>query len=595
MRTISDKPLQLAVAQMFKMEQPVQINLDCGFDKVFNALCDKIKDFGAKLGIDGSNIIWKGPLFILGIVATFYALKGAFKLTYSTILELVRMTFKTKISPGALCAEAQVFGLGTAATLFALTFTAVTKTSMNASHMLSFARNTGCLAQDVASGLKPFINRLIEYFTGVENYFGLTDNGGLVDFVSRVEEFVREEMIEKKIQSSNFHASKCIQLHAESLKFRKYTFDKQFAEISGVVQLANLLTKLDELHELALSSSDLVHNRPAPLFVMMSGAPGVGKSKSMEALQAAVHFKLRRWYHDHKKDSARKWDGKHFDDRFTKRNVYARTPCTDYWESYSQQWCVTYNELFSSRTIDERMREANEVLRAVYTSAYPLNFATLKDKGKHYFTSHLVFATTNLGFDDMNNIGLTSPNALLRRITLPVVVTRNEDFTGRNFSRAWTFTVHTYDSDAKNNARDLGLPLCVKTNITKGKMTYTFDEMVEIMTSEYVKRHNDTEDYVDFNWEKYYDEESPPSKYYVPPVVMKRTFKRDFSKLVFKFNNVVDNVTRKLKKALRNGLEGIRIRIGEATVMVRSGFEVFCAYAKHYVEKTYQFLLKLVE
>jgi hypothetical protein len=139
-----------------------------------------------------------------------------------------------------------------------------------------------------------------------------------------------------------------------------------------------------------------------PFTVMLSGRSGVGKSAVtiplIDSLLARVlpEGDLRR---------------------FEKNNmdfVYSCAFETKYWDGYKDQFVCVFDDFL--QTFDDKSDadcEAMKVIRASNVFPYLLHMASIDDKANHYFSSKMIFATTNN--DHLQSSVLREPEALRRR------------------------------------------------------------------------------------------------------------------------------------------------------------------------------------
>lgn len=118
--------------------------------------------------------------------------------------------------------------------------------------------------------------------------------------------------------------------------------------------------------------------RKKPFFLYTYGEPRIGKSAVWQpiiASELARALKLKSQYEDVANFS-------HF------RNCGA-----EFWEGYTGQPIVQYNDLFQDFADKQKMHVAMlELTNVIDDNPYNLNFATLENKGQVYFTSDIVIA-----------------------------------------------------------------------------------------------------------------------------------------------------------------------------------------------------------
>lgn len=103
---------------------------------------------------------------------------------------------------------------------------------------------------------------------------------------------------------------------------------------------------------------------------------------------------------------------------------------SEYWNSYSGQACVILDDAFQQRTTaNDKDSEYMSIIRMVSSWSMPLNFADLASKGKIFFSSKLVFGTTNASsLRSSAGIVIAEPEAVVRRIGFPYTIEVNSEY-----------------------------------------------------------------------------------------------------------------------------------------------------------------------
>lgn len=94
---------------------------------------------------------------------------------------------------------------------------------------------------------------------------------------------------------------------------------------------------------------------------------------------------------------------------------------SEYWNGYAGQECLVMDDCFQAKADKTNMEnDYMNIIRIVSSWSFPLNFADLASKGKIYFGSKFVFATTNLPtvYSEALNV-IQEPDAVVRRISHP--------------------------------------------------------------------------------------------------------------------------------------------------------------------------------
>jgi hypothetical protein len=164
-------------------------------------------------------------------------------------------------------------------------------------------------------------------------------------------------------------------------------------------------TCLKDMSTLAATCSACISSsrfRTEPLFIMMGGPAGVGKS-------SVTQFFMRTIAAIEKKKP------------YTADMCYSPVKGSLYWEKYAKQDFVLLDDMFVTAVLEDRKAEAADIINMVNSVPFPLNTA-FGDKGTRYFDTPYMFGSTNItsnGFDKTKwDVGLTDVGALLRRIHL---------------------------------------------------------------------------------------------------------------------------------------------------------------------------------
>lgn len=158
--------------------------------------------------------------------------------------------------------------------------------------------------------------------------------------------------------------------------------------------------------------------RQEPVTLIISGKPGVGKTSMMPFLVQAVLTGIVPWHIKalHKGDLT--------------MHVFNKDS-GPYWESYHGQTATCFDDLGQYVQAEGQDGPLQAFMSAVSTWKVPLNMASLTNKGKTFFTSPLVVATTNVGTDS----GLTWQKVLAGSVHEPSAFVRRLQFCVEPFVR----------------------------------------------------------------------------------------------------------------------------------------------------------------
>lgn len=171
------------------------------------------------------------------------------------------------------------------------------------------------------------------------------------------------------------------------------------APLRGVID-----KNLDRLNGWLMPHRGLLENmhsfRQAPVFVMLGGASAVGKTTLLAHL--ATCTLLLAGEVTPKDAMSQLW----------------QKGTTEYWNGYCGQKCYVMDDCMQEHCVaGQKDSEAIQIIRAVGSWPYPLNFANIEDKGRWYFVSKLIVGTTNVKNMSTAVEGIIRcPEAVVRRV-----------------------------------------------------------------------------------------------------------------------------------------------------------------------------------
>jgi len=171
--------------------------------------------------------------------------------------------------------------------------------------------------------------------------------------------------------------------------------------------------------------------RKMPAWVYLMGAPGQGKTNSVEGILSAVHSTMREKY-PHIAS---------YRDEFNHAHIYSKAKTSEYFTGYKHQWVLMIDELFASSDATLRAEESMLLTSLVNDGTCPLDQAAIDDKGNSYMSSEIVVTTTNIS--DLNNVHLTCKEAVVRRLSFPLRCVRDGtlDLTCDNLDECWKYFI----------------------------------------------------------------------------------------------------------------------------------------------------------
>jgi len=331
------------------------------------------------------------------------------------------------------------------------------------------------------------------------------------EYLERLEKFFKVPNVREKVLRDPKFTKELQELMADG-----YTLKKMFG--AGNTALATkylqMETSLTMLWDEALAQADMFKSRIETVSLWLYGKPGQGKTELLKMLPHAVYQNLQKRY------------GKEDYTEWKPSQMYERTKGSLYWEGYYGNWGCAMNEIFTHNDPAMKAVEAIEFLNCCEETVFPLNMA-FAQKGKSFFRSELLVITTNFSDGRLGEIGITNPEALVRRRTFPLEVVRGdeiaEDYSNRN--EAWRFFVNFPDGSEGGCEQGLfklmfwfglsryfGLhPACIvggkliwpegphhKQFMIDKKYSFTFDQVAEVMTLELIHRKSRPRSSVNF-------------------------------------------------------------------------------------------------
>lgn len=211
-------------------------------------------------------------------------------------------------------------------------------------------------------------------------------------------------------------------LHVVDLKQQGYTLIEDLTKMKSFTHIYTIRSVINDLSsiQMELEAEGFFSSgvRPESVAICLNGSSGVGKSMSIKPL---IHYIL-----------ARILEGEVLERFLRDRDsaIFNRTIENVYWEGYNGQFVVLYDDF--GQTLSANATSENEfmeLIRAANNQPYHLHYASMLMKLEHYFTSKLIFMTTNI--QDMEHTArnyVSCPEAVERRINVWVTVTIKKEF-----------------------------------------------------------------------------------------------------------------------------------------------------------------------
>nr|URG14672.1 MAG: RNA dependent RNA polymerase [Picornaviridae sp.] len=189
-----------------------------------------------------------------------------------------------------------------------------------------------------------------------------------------------------------------------------YGFDEAFRGTANEAAVRDLKRRVGNLlvpNAAAISSRN--NMRPEPVFVLMRGGTGIGKSAMTLPMTVAMLVRSGLVSADLPTEEVLK-------------HVIAMGN-SQYWNGYCNQMAFIMDDF--GQAIPSEMDKENDylsIIRMIGSWSMPLNMADLASKGRVFFNSRLVLGTTNLrdlgGPNSMASRVVTHPEAVARRVSV---------------------------------------------------------------------------------------------------------------------------------------------------------------------------------
>lgn len=216
-----------------------------------------------------------------------------------------------------------------------------------------------------------------------------------------------------KVDASPAELDKLMNLCARGVELKELYRDRM--QLYSLVSA--MLVRLHALFAPYQGSISARNNfRVEPEFMVLAGEPGIGKTILMMPMCAYIL----------KMSGLLSQDAGYEE---VVENIWQKG-ASEYWNGYCGQKGLIMDDAFQNRPDStDKDNEYINVIKMVNSWAMPLNFADLASKGKIYFNSPLILATTNM--KDLRtpaNAVLFKPDAVTRRISSPYVIELRPEF-----------------------------------------------------------------------------------------------------------------------------------------------------------------------
>ena len=324
---------------------------------------------------------------------------------------------------------------------------------------VSLIRDLSMLVTGVEKLVTFFFKYIDLIFNKITSYFQPTKGEcDIIDYIVEVQEFLnpdyintlkRDDMPAVVRKMAEFY-NRGLSINSSSLlkadAGKKASFSRVFTMVCSMLKTVSPYYFTDAL-------------RISPYIICLRGASGVGKSHLNEFLPRALY--------SHPAVNVPVGDGSTRTDYKPGQDVYVRNFAEDYWDGYRNQRVVIFDDFLQMREEKHTIESLNELIKVSNNNPYPVNMASLEEKGCVRFTSDMVIITTNRKFTENElRAFVTSPTAIQRRIHVTIEVTLDDKFKKKDGTykseddkfhpEAWKFVC---DPNSDNSSFDpLGRP-----------------------------------------------------------------------------------------------------------------------------------------
>ena len=281
---------------------------------------------------------------------------------------------------------------------------------------------------------------------------------GIVEIIDKVNvlkarswELSRKDVNYRENIKFCYHKSKS--LRKEAVQYKWYTQQQFF--------FSKVCDDIDQLYAMVQTYEQTNVMRVEPVVFEISGRAGTGKSTVIEEIIRQLYMLC---YND--KSPSRKI-------------IYHRKIENEYWEGYTDNFAVLYDDYFQSTDLEQRRRICQEIISINNNAAYPLNMA-FGEKGNAYFKSLVVGLTQN---DPQGNI------------PTQVGIQENEAFERRR-DFVYVITSKKRDNSVKLNWSDMRFDLVSKKGNARLQKNLTVQDIRNMLYSEMIVKKDKYEQLV---------------------------------------------------------------------------------------------------
>ncbi len=299
-------------------------------------------------------------------------------------------------------------------------------------------------------------------------------------FVENVEKF-KVDVENGKVHFSRVCYDRLIALYNEGLKLEKTIPKNEHGkDIASLLRFRmNWLER--KRKDFADSSFATDGGRVEPVGILIKGKPGHGKSMLLKYLHHALCARTLP------PEMIGEFDAD--PDKF----LYERQMETEYWDRYDDyKWVTLFDDLGQIRDqVGNADGEWMNIIRSINPQPYILHMADMADKGKTYFRSQFVIATTNL--QKLEPQSIISPEAVLRRFKFKIDLEPDDQYTKEVPGEPGKEPKRVFESDKMpvgvNGERVFteDVPVLYLNNGDNTRTRISFDELVDMCVKQHIK------------------------------------------------------------------------------------------------------------
>lgn len=275
----------------------------------------------------------------------------------------------------------------------------------------------------IFSNLNHLVTSIIEAMTGELRGRNAAESA-MLEFITDVAVF------KDRVKKTNSQDLVSSDLAAHCKRLTDTSVRLQMKAIHSNSQLRNVVATSFNVAAKDLTTAVLAYStrlsagepRPIPVVVYVYGPPGIGKS--------AIFM---QWISDMWATVVANQDPANpvfIVPEFGYDQLYSMTHGELYHDGYEQHPIVLIDDFFQMKDPKERSNVAATFVNMVSPTPYPLLVADMERKSHVFFTSRLIFCTSNLSIDKLHgsSAGLQDVNALISRINLGFEMIDNDHF-----------------------------------------------------------------------------------------------------------------------------------------------------------------------